>query len=136
MIQSDIRELQKAQRWNARAIANMKPSGAYGKAMQVIVSQVQRYEVSITHVGRYFVNGGWRGGGTLRASERMEIHGLRGRVYLDPSARNPITQSRPAEYGVIENARGGEHAFGERTANDAAPRIVGAALAQLGRDLI
>jgi hypothetical protein len=125
MSDTTIRGLQEAQRWNARAIANMKPSGAYGRAIQNIVTQLQRYEMSVTHVDT----------GSLRATQRMEIRGLRGRVYIDPRARNPRSRQMTSVYGAIEEARGGSHAFGNRTVNEAAPRIVGLAVRNLGKDL-
>ncbi len=37
-------------------------------------------------------------------------------VYLNPNVKNPRTKNRPADYGKFENARGGAHAFLDRTA--------------------
>jgi hypothetical protein len=48
----------------------------------------------------------------------MELKGLRGRIYLDPSAINPRTGQKPAVYGYYENKRGGEHAFYDRTVEE------------------
>jgi hypothetical protein len=63
--------------------------------------------VSITHVWIVL-------GGGLRAAHRMQREGLAlWRIYLDPLAVNPRGQ-RPAVYGPVEHARGGEHAFYER----------------------
>ena len=121
-----IQGLQEAQRWNARAIANMKPEGAYGSAVRLIVTQIQRYEIIQTHVDT----------GALRASERMEVRGLWGRVYLDESAKNPRSGALTSVYGAIENARGGSHAFAEKTVREGAPRIVGQALSGLAVRLI
>ena len=135
MIDPVIKGLREAQRWNARAIASMKPTDAFGRAIQTIITQIHRHEVSITHVGRYWRGGGWRGGGTLRASLRMEFRGLRARTYIDPNAINPISRSKPSMYGVIENARGGEHAFAERTVDNAAPAIVNKAMAYFSRSV-
>ena len=125
-MKADIRGLQEAQRWNARAIANLKPGSAYGRAVRTIVSQLQRYEVTLTHVDT----------GALRASLRMDVRGLTGKVFIDRSAKNPRSQAMTSRYGEIENARGGTHAFAERTVREAAPRIVGTALYSLARDLI
>ena len=121
-----IQGLQEAQRWNARAIANMKPEGAYGSAIRTIITQIQRYEVIQTHVKT----------GALRASERMEVRGLWGRVYLDESARNPRSGALTSVYGAIEDARGGNHAFGANTVREGAPRIVGTALSGLAQRLV
>lgn len=124
-MQPTIKGLQELQRWNLRAIANAKPDGEYGRALRNILTQLERYEVAIIHVDT----------GALRASPRIELRGLSGRVYLDPTATNPRTRQKTSIYGAVENARGGEHAFGERTVHEAAPRIVGTALAMLGRSL-
>lgn len=128
-----ITGMQEAQQWNARAIANMQPSGAFGRQIQLVVTQIHRYEISITHVGKYFRNGGFQGGGSLRASIRMQVNGLSGRTYIDPNTVNPISGNRPAVYGVVENARGGEHAFAERTVQEAQQRIINTAIAYVGR---
>jgi hypothetical protein len=102
-----IQGLQEAQRANARHIAAMKPSGAFGRVVQYATVSAHRYAVSITHVWRY------KGGG-LRASHRMRVYGLRGEISIDPSAVNPRGQ-RPSIYGPAEHARGGTHAFYART---------------------
>jgi len=120
-----IRGLQEAQRWNLRAIANTKSSGQFGMAIRDITVGLQRYEVSITHVDT----------GALKASERIEIMGLSGRIYIDPSAQNPRSGVRTAIYGETEDLRGGSHAFGARTEREGAPLIINLALVQLGRSL-
>lgn len=120
-----ITGIQQAQEWNLRAIAALKPSGAYGRAIRDIVTMLHRYEVAITHVDT----------GALRASHRIEMNGLRGRIYIDQLARNPRTGTKTSVYGEVENARGGEHAFGARTVKEAAPQVVAQALSYLGRSL-
>ena len=102
-----ITGLQEAQRANLRHIASVKPDGALGDAVKEGTLAAQRYMVSITHVDT----------GSLRAAELVRLSGLRGEIYIDPSAVNPRGGS-PAEYGPAENARGGEHAFMERTATE------------------
>ena len=131
-----IQGMQEAQRWNARAIASLRPSGTLGRQIQLIVSQMHRYEISITHVGRYLRNGRISGGGSLRASIRMDIQQLTGKTYIDPSTVNPDTRQKPSVYGVFENARGGQHAFAERTVQEAESRIINTAIAYIGRSLI
>lgn len=125
MINQTISGIQEAQRWNLRAIANLRPDGAFGHAIRDITTQVHRYEVTIAHVDT----------GAMRASLRIEIQGLKARTYLDTAAKNPQTGAKTSVYGEIENARGGDHAFGLRTVNEAAPRIVVQALGYLGRSL-
>ena len=49
--------------------------------------------------------------GVAAGHHRMEINGLRGRVYIDPGATNPRSGQRTAVYGPYEHERGGEHAF-------------------------
>lgn len=57
--------------------------------------------------------------GALAASHRLSttIDGdhLRGLLYIDENAQNPITGIRTEVYGPVEHARGGSHAFYERT---------------------
>jgi hypothetical protein len=100
-IKLTITGIQEAQAANNRAIAALRPDGAFGRAVQYGTAAAHRYAVAVTHVDT----------GTLRASHRMEVNGLRGRVYIDPSATNPRSGGRAAVYGPYEHDRGGEHAF-------------------------
>jgi hypothetical protein len=100
-----ISGLQEAQRANMRHIASVKPGGSLDAAVQVGTLAAHRYNVSITHVLT----------GTLRAAERVEFSGLRGTVFVDPSARNPRTGALPSEYVMAEDRRGGSHASFRRT---------------------
>lgn len=120
-----IQGIQEAQRANLRAIAVMQPKGRLGRALQITLADLHRYAVSITHVWIYY-------GGALRASHRIadlviSDNQARGEIFLDPTAVNPRGQ-RPAEYGVYEHARGGEHAFYELTIENAGPRAAGRAM--------
>lgn len=112
-IKLTITGIQELQAWNIRAIAAMKPKGAFGQAIIWGTTEAHRYAVSITHVDT----------GALRASHRMAIEGLQGRIYIDPNTRNPRTGESPAEYGMEEHARGGSHAFYGRTIEEAGGRI-------------
>lgn len=103
-----IKGIQEAQAENAKRIARLQPRGEVGQKIKDLTSSAHRYAVSITHVIT----------GSLRASHRMEIKGLRGRIYLDPSAVNPRSGQKPAVYGYYENKRGGEHAFYDRTVEE------------------
>lgn len=106
---STIQGIQEAQRANEQLIAAMKPSGALGRMVQYATVLAHRYTVAITHVDT----------GALRASHRMNVLGGRGEIYLDPTATNPRTGTPTAEYGPTEHARGGDHAFYERTEREA-----------------
>lgn len=121
-----IRGIQEAQRWNLRAIAALRPSGALGRAIQWGTAAAHRFAVSVTHVIT----------GSLRASHRMAVSGVQGRVYLDTRAKNPRTGQRTAVYGPIEEARGGEHAFYGRTAREAGPRIARGMAERVAREVV
>jgi len=108
--------IQKLQDKNLRRMAELKPSGAAGKAIRYGLTRLHRYVVSITHVWKY------KGGG-LRASHRMGMDGLRGRIYIDPGAVNPRGQ-KPVDYGPYEHARGGTHAFYDRTVDEEGPETL------------
>ncbi len=107
-VKLSITGIQEAQAANNRVIAALQPSGALGRAVQYGTAAAHRYAVGVTHVDT----------GALRASHRMEVTGLRGRVYIDPSARNPRSRQRTATYGPYEHDRGGEHAFYQRTIDE------------------
>lgn len=129
-----IQGIQEVQQRNLRRILALKPEGTAGEAVRDALIALQRYAVQVTHVGRYVSNGSGgfryaslsesaRGGGALKNSHRIRLGGLYGEVYIDPSSTNPLTNQKPVEYGVYENARGGEHAFYDRTVSEAGPGI-------------
>ena len=122
MIKANIGGLQQAQAANNRRIAELKPQGAAGQALRRAGQMIVRYVIAITHVDT----------GALRASHRLEINGLRGRIYIDPSARNPRTGALTSVYGAIEHARGGKHAFYTRTKNEYGPEVVRAVKTYVG----
>jgi hypothetical protein len=125
MIYGSIEGIQEAQEANLRTIAALRPSGAYGNAIRMIITQLHRYKTTIIHVDT----------GALRASQRIEQVGLKARSWIDEDAINPRTGDRPAVYGALEEARGGSHAFGARTVDEAAPQIVNTALNYLVRSM-
>jgi hypothetical protein len=96
-------------------IAELRPSGKLGKAVQYGTIQAHRYAVGLTHVDT----------GSLKSSHRMEIKGLRGEVYIDPNASNPRSGRRTAMYGQYEHDRGGEHAFYQRVIDEYGKQIEG-----------
>ena len=108
-----ITGVQEAQRANLEAIAALRPGGAFGRAVVYATTAAHRYAVAITHVDT----------GALRASHRVEVSGLRGRIYIDPGAVNPRSAQRPAVYGPYEHARGGSHAFYQRVVEERGRQI-------------
>jgi hypothetical protein len=133
-----ITGLQQAQAEALRIAAALEPNGAVGQAVKYVTLGLHRYAVAYTHIGQYVQSksGSWyyhipgRGGGSLRASHRVDIGGDRGEVFIDPGARNPLTGRAPAEYGVYEFARGGEHDAYTRAVEGHADQLVDAAMAR------
>ncbi len=125
MITLSIRGLQEAQNANLKLIAAVQPNGALGRAVQYMAVEAERYAVAYTHVDT----------GALRASHRVQQEGpARFRIYIDPSGRNPRTGTRTSAYGPVEHARGGDHAFYERTWNQG-PQMASRAIAYLRSQL-
>jgi hypothetical protein len=116
MISLTIRGIQEAQRDNLKLIAAMRPEGALGRAVKAATVRAHLGAVRKTHVLT----------GALRASHRIVLQGLEGRVYIDPGSVNP-KGDRPAQYGPVEEARGGSHAFYLRAVTEDANAIAMAA---------
>lgn len=76
---ADIRGLQEAQAACLQLLAAMQPRGALGGAVQFGLATASRLAIAETPVD----SGAWR------ASHRVKMEGLRGQIYLDPTARNP-----------------------------------------------
>lgn len=104
-LKTTITGLQQAQAANIKLIGELKPSGAFGRAIQYATVQAHRGAVTRTHVDT----------GATRGAHRMTVDGLHGEIYLDPSARNPRSKEQVGMYGFYEHERGGAHAFYERT---------------------
>jgi hypothetical protein len=115
-IDMDISGLQELQDANIRKIAALKPRGAFGRALQFIGTALHRYVVAITHEDT----------GALEASQRLDFDPSlrRASIFLDPSATNPRTGARVAEYGPEEHGRGGTHAFYGRAVRERGRRAV------------
>lgn len=113
-VSATITGIQEAQAQNLRRIAALQPSGAFGKAIRDATAEAHRYAVALTHVDT----------GALRASHRVEVTGVRGRVSIDQGASNPRSGRRTAEYGGYEHARGGSHAFYERVVSEHGTEIL------------
>lgn len=105
--------IKEAQQANLRTISQLSPQGRGGRAVFYLISDLWTYAVRITH----------RDTSALALSHRMEVKGNRGEIYLDPASQNPRPQgprqtkpnAKPAEYGIYEHNRGGDHAFYDRT---------------------
>lgn len=121
---AEIQGLEALQIASARAIAALKPDGALGRAIVYITTRAYQTAVANTVVAT----------GTWRASQRMQVNGLSGRVFLDPTATNPKSpKARPSVYGAfLEETRGGRYAVYDQTTNNAGPDIV----AEAGRILM
>lgn len=105
-----IQGIQEVLEANLQIVQAIKPRGAFGEAIRTGTAMAHRYATAITHVWHI------KGGG-LRASHRIEYRGTEGQVYIDPQSVNPRGQ-RPSVYGPHEHARGGTHAFYERTTKE------------------
>lgn len=124
-MKTDIRGIQEAQRDNAKMVAAMQPNGGLGRAVQYGTIEGHRYAVAITHVDT----------GALRGSHRMDVSGAHGRIYIDPASVNPRSGQRPSVYGPYEHARGGPHAFYQRTQDEAWQRVGEAAWIGFRREM-
>jgi hypothetical protein len=122
-IRAEIKGIQQAQRRNQRMIANLRPEGKVGRMIQLALTDLHRYEVSITHVDT----------GTLRAAHRMRMLGGRGEIFISPLAVNPRNKGRASVYGAVENERGGSHAFRDRTIDERGEYAVALAIAYMAR---
>lgn len=126
--QLSLEGIQEVQERNLRRIAALKPNGVAGEVVKDAIIILHRYAIQITHVGKYV------GGGALKNSHRMEVDELEGKVYIDPksvSPRRSRKKYKPAIYGIYENARGGEHAFYDRTVDEIGQQVSDRAKARI-----
>ena len=94
-----ITGLQEAQEANLRLIAALQPTGALNRVIIWATTEMHgRLTPNTPHDT-----------GALRASRRVEIQGLEGRVFNDPAAANPRSRTPPSRYDVYL------HAMGERS---------------------
>jgi len=126
-INLSITGLQEAQRANLRAIASLRPGGMISRAVRDMTAAAHQHAVANTP---------WDTG-SLRAVQRMEVNGLRGRVYLG-GGKNPRSKTPPAEYGtylheqgMIPGLRGGVRAFYAYTEQKEGERILRTGAAQI-----
>lgn len=118
----NIQEIQEAQAHFNRIMASLEPRSAYGEAIKVAGLGAVHYAEKITHVDT----------GALKASHRFEMYADEsgGTVFIDPGAVRKDGKV-PSVYGPYEEARGGSHAFYERTVNEAGERLGALALKTL-----
>lgn len=119
--QLTLENAQEVQARNLRRIANLRPEGAAGEAVRDAAVALHRHAVQITHVGKYI------GGGALKNAHRMRVEELESMIYIDPAVVSPRRGKRkykPAEYGVYEHERGGEHAFYDRTHDEIGAQVI------------
>lgn len=122
MISVSIENIQEIQARNQQMVAALRPSGALGEAVKVTALELQRYAISITHVGRYIQTrtGRWRYARPheeLRASHRIAFsdsgaNTATATISIDAGSANPVV------YGKYEHRRGGEHAFYARAVRE------------------
>ena len=115
MAKMNIKGIQRTQKRNLKRIARLSKMGDMVTPMAI---SLHRYSVGITHVDR----------GALKAAQRIAIKSRsqrvsRGRIYIDEGAMT-MEGKVPADYGVYEHRRGGEHAFFDRTVKEAGPRAI------------
>lgn len=114
--------IQAAQAAMLRAVNAARPGSGLQAALKDAAAAAHRYAVALTHVDT----------GSLKASHRIALHATRAEIYLDPGAQRSDGR-RPAQYGPFEHARGGEHAFYERTVAEHGAEIGNAAGRALAR---
>ena len=108
MVKLTIEGIQKAQNANLAHVRSLRPEGSFGDAVKTATILSQQSAVRKTHVLT----------GSLRGSHRIKLTGLRGTVYIDPNSVNPRSGGKPYDYGVIEHAKGGQHAFYRRVVDE------------------
>lgn len=96
-----------------RAAAAVLPSGGLGRAVVYTANELRRYAASITHVDT----------GTLAGSHRLTLLGDASARVAPGEDRNPKSGQPASRYAPYEHARGGGHAFYERTLDEAGRRI-------------
>jgi len=124
-----LRGLERIQAANLQLMRAINPRGGLGKGVKVATLYLHKYAVAITHVQT----------GTLKRAHVVDfasgVGKAVGRVYINPSARNPVTGQMPYKYGTVEHAKRGSHAFYKRTVDERGKAAAALALAQIGHEL-
>jgi hypothetical protein len=96
----NISGLQEAQAACLALLAAMRPSGALGRAVQFGLATASRLAIAGTPTD----TGSWR------ASHRVKLEGLRGEVFIDPSARNSKNSALVSVYSAaLARKKGGRY---------------------------
>lgn len=96
----NIKGLQEAQAACLQLLAAMQPSGALGRAVQLGLATASRLAITGTPTD----TGSWR------ASHRVALQGLRGEVFVDPSARNSKNNALVRIYSAaLARRKGGRY---------------------------
>lgn len=122
-LQMDVKGMEELQLARLQLMLAIDPKGGLGEAVKTATIHLWKYATTITHVVT----------GSLKASHTMNFGAGRlttsflgatirreavGHIEISPNTRNPITGERPAEYGPIEHAKGGSHAFYQRAVSE------------------
>lgn len=131
-----LRGLERLQAANVQLMKAINPRGGLGRGVKVATLHLHKYAVAITHVQT----------GTLKRSHIMDfasggvqtyrfgipiVDKAVGRIYINPGARNPVTGERPEEYGPMEHAKRGSHAFYKRAVDEQGKAAGALALAEI-----
>ena len=110
----NIKGIQRAQKRNLKRVARLSKMGDMIYPMTI---SLHRYSVGITHVDK----------GALKAAQRLGVkvsgRTATGRIWIDEGAMT-MEGKVPADYGVWEHRRGGDHAFFDRTVKEAGKRAI------------
>lgn len=123
-----VERTQKILKAHLQIIESLKPSGPMGAMVKGGAVAAHAYAQKITHVDT----------GNLKASHRIDPNAERGPAWtaaavLLGSSPHPRSGIPAEQYGFYEHDRGGSHAFYERTAQEAFPRIARGAVVELLR---
>lgn len=116
-----IRGNKEAQRAMTVAANAVQGQGGLGRAIQFVTLGAMQFAMRVSH----------KVSGALRSAHIPEFQSgigmARGRVFIDPTAINPMGGKPVDDYAAIEEARGGSHAFYERTVSERGNYLVGRA---------
>lgn len=125
-IQTTIQGMEDAQRIMLRAVQAVDPKGGAGRAVKKALFIAQAYAASITHQDT----------STLSRSHIIQYDGgAVGYVQPSPYNINPRSHKPASYYAIYEEARGGAHAFYQRTITEIGPRIVDTVGAEIRREI-
>lgn len=121
-----VKQNRAAQEKNLKRIRALSPRGELGKMAQYAAIKTHAYMRSIVHVRSGALKSSLI---ILRPSASTFV------VRISGTARG-VGKSRPAVYGPVENARGGSHAFVDRTMREAVPQIAREAQDRFMKEII